>query len=303
MKREIGFDSTVIKNSLADVGFNDFEIYRANQGVSTMVYRMVRNKDIFFLRVADEGKTFWSEAEAHRLGINAGVKLPKIIFYEEENQVLKRCLMITEAVQGESLRNKNVTTEVIREAGRNLAMFNQITIPGVGWISDDVGSCEIKGIGTDYSTFILKDFESEIQKLVEIGLFDIGTGEKIRSFVAKNKTKLLEYQQGHLVHGDFSLEHIFALNGKFSGFIDLGDIRAASVYHDLAHFYIYARKYFDDLLTAYKEVTQLDGDWRERMEIEAMLIAIGKMWWVNEMQINKLTKDRADYRTVMELTK
>lgn len=211
--------------------------------------------------------------------------------------------MITKAIEGESLGGKKVTPEVLREAGRNLALFNQITIQGIGWVNDNTGSYEIKGIGTDYSIFILKDTDEEIQKLVEIGLFDSNVGDKIRLYISKNKTKLLEYKQGHLIHGDFGLDHIFALNGKFSGFIDLGDIRAASIYHDLAHFYIYARKCFDQLVKGYKEVTQLDSDWQERVEIEAMLIAIGKMWWVNELQISKLTKERADYKTVLELVK
>ena len=35
--------------------------------------------------------------------------------------------------------------------------------------------------------------------------------------------------------------------------IDFGDIRCTSVYHDLAHFYTYAPKYFEDVFEGYTE--------------------------------------------------
>ena len=62
-----------------------------------------------------------------------------------------------------------------------------------------------------------------------------------------------------------------------------------------------SKKYFSDLVTGYQEITQLGVDHEERIKTEAVVLAIGKLWWVGENRINKLTQKRADYKMIREL--
>lgn len=298
----VGFGSDVVEKAIAKTGFSGYKLCRAENGVSTEVYRMEKDSQVLYLRVGHEGLSLWPEAEAHRRCREKGVPVPEIVYYEEDNPTVERSIMITTEIKGLPVKGRENSPEIFREAGRNLARLNSVSIEGIGWIKNDPGVREFMARGLDYNDFILDDMDKKMAKLIDLGIFDSSVAKRTIKYVQEKAGILLEYRgQGNLAHGDFDLNHIFADKGKFSGIIDLGDVRSTSLFHDLAHFYTYAREHFSDLVTGYQEITQLGVDHEERIKTEAVVLAIGKLWWVGENRINKLTQKRADYKMIREL--
>jgi len=302
MTRPKGFGAETARKAVAIWGFDGYELSRAEKGVSTEVYRLEKGSIILYLRIGPKGSSLWPEAEAYRRCREIGVLVPEVVHYEDNNQVLKRSIMITTEIKGHPLAEGEISTTVVREAGRNLAILNSIPIEGIGWMNNDPGIRELRARGLDYEDFILDDMDEKMAKLIAFGLFDNNFALRTVNHIRERAGILLEYRkQGNLAHGDFDFNHIFANKGKLSGIIDFGDIRSTSPFHDLAHFYVYARKHYSDLVSGYKEVTRLGVDFEERVRAEAVVLAVGKLWWVGENKINKLTQNRADYKIIREL--
>ena len=302
MTRVDGFEIKDIEEALLAVGFGGFRFTRASGGVSTEVYRMDKENEVYYLRIAEKEKTFWPEVEAHRLCRKKGVLVPEVVFYEENNLKLKRDIMITTVIEGEELKNQEeIPNETLKEAGRNLALINSIPIEGMGWIDNDFGVKQIRGDGVNYGDFILENIDGKVERLVNFNIFNMELANKVKEYIKQKSRVLLEYKKGYLAHGDFDISHIFALNGKFSGIIDFGDIRSTSIYHDLAHFYTYSRQHFPKLVQGYREVTKLDSDFEERIRIEAMVMAVGKLNWVAKNNIYKFSPEKADYKMIKEI--
>lgn len=300
--RREGFGAEIVEKAIAIPDYSGYKLSRAENGVSTEVYRMEEGSKVLYLRVGSEGSSLWPEAEAHRRCREKGVLVPEIVYFEEENPNLKRSIMITTEIKGQPIVGEEISAEIIREAGRNLALINSIPIDGIGCINNDQGIHELRARGIDYNDFILDDMDEKMAKLIGFGLFDKNLAKRTVKHIQERAGILLEYRgQGNLAHGDFDLGHIFAHDGKFSGIIDLGDIRSTSPFHDLAHFYTYARRHFLDLVSGYQEVTQLGMDYEDRIKAEAVVLAVGKLWWVGENRINKLSQKRADYEMIREL--
>jgi len=302
MTRRVGFGAEIVEKAIVIPDFSGYILSRAENGVSTEVYRMEKDSKILYLRVGPEGSSLWPEAEAHRICRENGVLVPEVVGFEEMNPSLKRSIMITTEIMGKPINEEVVSTETIREAGRNLALINGIQVNGIGWINDDPGIHELKARGFDYNDFILDDMDEKMAKLIGFGLFDKNLAERTVKYVQERAGILLQYrEQGNLAHGDFDLNHIFSHDGKFSGIIDLGDIRSTSPFHDLAHFYTYARRHYSDLISGYQETSPLGIDDEENIKTEAVVQTISKLCWVGENRINKLTQKRADYKMIREL--
>ncbi len=305
MTRREGFGPEIVGRSI-DSPFNDFELSRASSGVSTEVYRMEKGMEVYYLRIGNKETTMWAEAEAHRLCREKGAKVPEVIYFEEKNLGLQRSLMITTDVPGKSAGEADysptTTNEIVREAGRNIALINSIPMDKMGWIDDSEGTKNLRGIGTNYGDFILEGIEDKVERLTnQYRLFDSELATRVLKYVDNKSRVLMEYKQGYLAHGDFNLSHIFADNGVFSGIIDFGDIRSASPYHDLVHFYIYERPFFPALVEGYTKVRDLETDYMERIKVEAVVMAIGKLDWIGKKRINKLTNIRKDFLMVREI--
>ena len=190
-----------------------------------------------------------NEAKAHELCQAAGALVPEVVYFEEDNMVLGRSLMVTRDMGGACIENigGGVLSGLMVEVGRNLAKINSISVPGIGYIDKEVGNGFV-GSGKKYNDFVLEDIGEKIAQLAKLGILEKEIAESAAEFVRQNTKMMLEYRDGWLAHGDFDMTHVFAENGKLTGFIDFGDIRAASRYHDLAHFYMYSPEYFDDLI-------------------------------------------------------
>ena len=117
------------------------ELNREVRGTSTFVYRILVENSTFYLRVLPEQDTsFATEVKVHKTLSNLGVKVPKVIHFEDKNDLIGLSLMIVEEIAGKSLNDysKNMDSRhfenVVYDAGKQLAFVNQIPVAGFGWI-------------------------------------------------------------------------------------------------------------------------------------------------------------------------
>lgn len=233
---------------------------RFPEGVSGQVYRLTRGPDVFFLRAAEEeGENLAIDAELHRQLRMRGVHVPEVVYMEHLDPVLERSVMITTEVPGRSLEqvpSVEAAQRVARSAGQDLALLNQVTVEGFGFVRRDGPSWPLAGQFPLYSDFVVSylpaPWPGRLSELFDP--MDIGHFENL--IEEENRRPLTA---AHLAHGDFDVTPIFHLDGVYSGLIDFGEIRGTEPLFDLGHFLLHDRESFpspliEHLVAGYEEL-------------------------------------------------
>lgn len=275
-------------------------------GVSTEVYRLTDDNQNYYLRLANENENISSEALAHQLIRNNGVRAPKVLYFEDFNQEIARSFMVTEEIPGiPANQTSNPPHEIFIEAGKQLALINSISVKGFGWLDRKKPNVrEITAIYSSYEEFALNfdQIEHILKNLVDNQAFSHHLSKRYLKYVHHHQ-QLLKIDQACLSHGDFAADHIYVNENKYSGIIDFGDIRATSIYHDLARFYTCSPEYFPPLIKGYQTITDLGENYMEKIKLVAMLFVIGKLWWTVETHPEKLDKRHSDFKMIYSLLK
>ena len=265
--------------------FTDYNVEYINEGVSTEVYKLTKNDKVFYFRISGEGENSSTEALAHRLLIEHGVKAPKVIAQKDFDENLKRSYLITFEIKGTSLKGTEANIEqILLNVGKQLAIVNSIPVKNFGWINRVTPNCtKLVGENSTYKDFAISNerIKYMLRDLVNAKIIDQSVKGKFLEYYKNNHLKF-DCNQAYLAHGDFDLEHVFQLNGQYTGIIDWGDIRATSPYHDLSHFYTYSPNLFEYLLKGYLSVKGLEGDYMKRIEFEAMTFGLNKLYWISK---------------------
>lgn len=195
-------------------GDADVSLERTPEGVSAQVYRVTKASQIFYLRVAeDAAQDLRVDAEVHHELVRRGVRVPEVTRADAE------WLVMTE-VPGAPVTADE--PEVVRAAGRDLARLNQVPAPGFGWIREPLPS---------YADFVVSYLPAHLPPL-----WSAATRAAIEAEVAAERGVLRP--SAWLAHGDFDTTQIFAHGGRYTGIIDLGELRGTEPTFDLGHFYL-----------------------------------------------------------------
>lgn len=262
------------------LGSGDILVEPVEEGVSTYVYRLTRGQEVFYLRVLPEvGASFAPEAAAHAILFRQGVQVSEVIYWEERNLEVKRSVMVTTEIKGLPLAHSLVgegLPEILRAAGRDLAVLNLVPVDGFGWV--ERGDASGDHLAADLPTereFMLADLDLSLSFL-EAGALPPGQTKAIRAIIT-GQSSLLDAAHGTLAHGDFDLTHIYYQDGLYTGIIDLGEIRGTGPYYDLGHFRFHDGEAQPEttlpyLLAGYQEVTPLPSDADRRIALASLLI-------------------------------
>ena len=250
--------------------------------MSTNVFRINADNSIFYLRIRDNNDTnILFEINTYKLLKSLDVKVPDVIYFEESSKLFGAPFMIVTEISGEPLYTDNeaVQKKVLFEAGKDLATVNRIQGDGFGWITEMQG-LKIKANYQTYSEFTLNEIDSHVKAIRDAELVTESESQAIENLISSN-TLYLDYQIGHLAHGDFDLSHIYHMDDVYTGIIDFGDIRVSSIYYDIAHLYLYSgQKPMDYLLEGYSTIIKLPEDFLSRVKSEAFFIAMSKLAWI-----------------------
>jgi aminoglycoside phosphotransferase (APT) family kinase protein len=258
------------------------EIERAGDGISTAVYRLQRGEEVFYLRVLPEiGQSFAPEAYVHTLLCGLGVHVPEVVYFEHYNEGLQRSVMVTSEISGRHLgwlATGPETSEILRQAGRELAIINAVPVEGFGWIKRDSESVSgLEAEGSSHREFLLEDLDSHLSVLGKTAL----TAHEVAAVreAVRLRSSRLEVEQGQLAHGDFDLTHIYQEGGRYTGIIDFGEIRGTGRYYDLGHFRLHDGEIapyeaLPFLLAGYQEAAPLPHDHESQIALVSLLVGV-----------------------------
>jgi aminoglycoside phosphotransferase (APT) family kinase protein len=258
------------------------EVERVQEGVSTRVYRIRRDAEVFYLRVLPEvGASFRPEALAHQLLRERGVRVPEVIYLEDCHPDLQRSVMVTAEIKGRHIGNDPVDgsmRRILAEAGRDLAVINSIEVEGFGWIRRDTEHAgSLQGELSTHREFVFESLADDLDLLGRDAL-SRAMVEAIWTIV-ETYDAWLDAPEARLAHGDFDVTHIFQEDGAYTGIIDLGEIRGTGPRYDLGHFRMHDGETLPALLLphlgdGYASVASLPPDWRQRVTLSSLLIAV-----------------------------
>jgi Ser/Thr protein kinase RdoA (MazF antagonist) len=246
------------------------------------VYRVRRGDDVLYLRLAEEKTASLApEVYAHTLLHERGVQVPAIVYYDPYHAPLERSVMITTEIPGTPLGQRPpdaTTAAVVRAAGRDLALINQVPVEGFGWIRRDTPHVDtLTAEHTCYRDVVLEDLDDHLSLLSHHALAP-GEVAEIRSILARDAA-WLNVEHAWLAHGDLDVSHIYQKEGCYTGIIDFGEIRGTDRFYDLGHFNLHDTEtvplvLLPALLEGYREVNPLPPDAEARINLASLVIGV-----------------------------
>jgi len=95
------------------------------EGVSTIVYRVVYQDEVFYLRILpEENASFAPEVAVHTRLCQMQVKVPEVVHFEHSNELLQRSIMVTTEIKGRPIGQSTFLSQealhaILVEAGRD----------------------------------------------------------------------------------------------------------------------------------------------------------------------------------------
>ena len=239
-------------------------VERVSKGWSTYVFRVITGSGVYYVRFLPEDASFAVEALAHNILLDKGVIVPPVIGFEHRDETTGLSVMITGEIAGVSVEDEwpgDSVPGILREAGRQITRIHEVSVDGFGWI-DRTSYDKLKGEESTFQDYFTKFLSDDLQTLER---YEFTDGERV--YVAdlmETARRMLDVQNAVLVHGDFDISHIFHSNGRYSGLIDLGEIRGNNRLFDLATFTNFVglpdRVAYSYVLEGYREMTSLTDD-------------------------------------------
>jgi aminoglycoside phosphotransferase (APT) family kinase protein len=278
------FELDVLKEVLNPILGTNCIIQPVDEGVSTYVFKVSKEKETFYLRITrDKTESFDAEVLVHKDLHKRGVKVPEVLFYENYNSQIDRSYMVVKEVKGSSLKKESdegVLRNCLYEAGEQIAVVNQIPIKKFGWIQRYGNNItNLVGMDETYADYLFGSLEKNLSILETANIIDSDQVISIQK-IPEHFPEYFSYTQGFLAHADFDVSCIYENEGKYTGIIDFGDIRSTDQYTDLGHFYNYSPEKFEYLLNGYKTVINLPDDFMLRMQATMLFFLIQREVWM-----------------------
>lgn len=259
-------------------------ITRMTAGVSTAIYRVDTASEQYYLRVQPASDaSFAAEVEAHHKLVDLGLRVPEAVHFEERNELIQRSVMLTTAIRGKAVgygAQPPSIREILRDAGRELAIVNQVKVKGFGWVNRVSDTGELCAEYPHLAMWLDEHFNGPINALNDSYQNDTNhsthfdTNHYIKVYDLPESAKE-RFQQSEpcLAHGDFDVTHIYYDDHGYTGIIDFGEIRGAPRFYDLAHFGIENSEHLPHLIQGYTEIAPLPDEAQYDIRLMGTLIA------------------------------
>lgn len=283
-----------------------YELERTPQGTSTPVYRLVRGDEVFYVRAAEHrDHPLDVEVEVHRRLRALGVRVPEVVYHESLDPQLGRGVAILTALPGTSVASVaplpgTALAEVYRAAGRDLARIESIPVEGFGFLSRDVRQDQHRDehrgsagpavwplraphrTGSGALRAVPEGRDGADGVAPERLLGDAASSQRARALerVLADADHLFgDDRSAVLVHGDVDPAHVFHLEGRYTGLIDLGELRGATPGDDLARFRLWVGEgaALTNLTAGYAELAGLPDDHDHRGRALAALLGVQQL--------------------------
>jgi len=267
-----------------------FAIERAIGGMSTPVYRLGRDEEILYLRIAEEpGGSMHAEVAVHEHLREEGACVPEVVAMDDGPEIGRGVMLVREIV-GEPLAGAEGIdrTPILRAAGRDLARINAVAVEGFGWIRRDEPVWPLRGEHASYAAFVESGAAS-----IAVVAERLGTERERRALAHRLDEASSDDPPCRLAHGDFDATHIYQRAGRYTGVIDFGEIRGAEPHYDLAYFLVQdePEAMLGDVIAGYAEITQPPADLTVRLRRSATVIVATQLCrWVDRDGVESLDR-------------
>jgi aminoglycoside phosphotransferase (APT) family kinase protein len=256
-------------------------IERVPGGVSSPVYRVDRGGEIVFIRLAEElGGSMRVEAAVQEHLRAIGVAVPEVLAVDAGAE-LGRGLMVLREVPGRPLAGSGGVdpTPVLRAAGGDLARINGVEVEGFGWIRRTGEAPPFRGVHASYRAFVEEGAQG-IRGVAD-AVLDARHDAVLSTLLG---AVAAEEPEARLAHGDFDGTHIYHRAGSYTGVIDLGEMRGAEPWYDLAFALVQDRAAVPALVAGYRDVAEVPPDLPRRLIRSATVIAATQLarWFVRD---------------------
>ncbi len=259
-------------------------IERMAEGVSTHVYRIIFERETFYLRVLpEEGASFAPEVTVHERLRQMHVKVPEVVYFEAYNELFERSIMVPSEIRGQPVSqahslSEEARAEVLREAGRDLAAINGVSVEGFGWILRDLPKTDdLFAQWPTHRAFVLEYWESDLDYLSRNVISRLEAMQL--NHVLLQHDLWLDVGEASLAHGDFGATHIYQEGGCYTGIIDFGEMRGTDRWYDLGYFHLQADEHLPPgleiaLVKGYKVIVSLGAEAERRIHFASLLITV-----------------------------
>ncbi|ERJ11008.1 aminoglycoside phosphotransferase family protein [Haloplasma contractile] len=267
---------SIVKSVASRYLENIISVEPVHKGTSTFVYRLITETGIFYIRFLPEKASFASEVLVHNTLYELDVKVPKVIAFEHKDKETNLSVMIIEEIAGICLEDSDSQLdfkEILRNAGKQLALIHTISVDGFGWI-DKSSHIKLKGENQRFEDYFNLYLENDLQALCKYSFSNEEIKQIRRLMISAGS--ILNVEKAVLVHGDFDISHIFHKDGRYTGIIDFGEVRGNNRLYDLATFagFYQDRKLYSYLLKGYCEITPLSARDLYATELMALFIIL-----------------------------
>ena len=262
-------------------GTGERSLHRMKTGGSTPVYQIRRSDVTLYLRLAEGPDADLAlEVLVHSLLHARGVRVPEVVHFESRHPLLGRSVMVTTEIPGHSLADHHCGVDVhrvLRAAGRDLAVINQVAVDGFGWMRRDLpDGTRLTAEHPTLRAFVAGDLEAAFPGVASV--LNATEMAMIRRVIADHDA-WLDAEQATLAHGDFDVTHIYHRNGEYTGAIDFGEIRGTDRFYDLGHFALHdgemiASDLLPWLMAGYRDVVAIPDEHEARIAFWVVLIGL-----------------------------
>lgn len=264
--------------------FLKYDFKRVYSGMESQVYVGFDGNERIILKHGPSSGYYRIESGLYKELEKQGISAPRFIFSNDEGNIL-----VISFMEGMELNdhyglfdNKSIWEETANDLNR----LKNIRCSGFGEISEISPDGEFKGALNNWSDF----FKKTLEFISFPDHLDILTTKELKilsDYWVENKEKI-NLEHASIVHGDFCMDHIWTMNGKYSGLIDFGDAFIGDPLMDLAYFRLkeinkdYGKKIFSDF---YAFCSYISDDNRSD-EDKKKLINLYMIYWGIDRIIN-----------------
>jgi aminoglycoside phosphotransferase (APT) family kinase protein len=202
----------------------------------------------FVLKIGDR-RELAAEAWACERIRAAGAAGPEVVVFEASPAGLPRPFLLMRRLPGGGL--DSAAHDAFVEAGRQLRLVHSIRADGFGFLAD-TDPVEGRWSGPRSSWEAVTDEAPNcLAELVDRRVISAEVAGRIAAALERFASAVRFDGPGVLLHGDLKPPHVFALDGRFVGLIDWGDVAVGDPRYDLARFSIHAGGALEPLLAGY----------------------------------------------------
>lgn len=202
----------------------------------------------------------------------AGVSAPAVVATDLAGASLGVAMILLRCVPG----SPSPAGAAVYEAGRQLRSIHAIGVQGFGHLDPPVNGAAPVGAYDSWESFTDTTF-GFVDQLLDHDLLHRSLADRVRSCLHQHRDAVGQDGPPALLHGDLQTRHLFAANGRLSGFIDFGDVAGGDPIFDLARYSQGGAATLPDLLAGYG--LELTEDLTRRFTVYRLLQATWALYY------------------------